>query len=90
MKEERRASLLGQAKGGHSGLLPRKTMCPHPEGFDEELYDSTSQDGVADQTGGVCAGSQVVGLLILMSFSGPFNLVSGGWSPNLDELLWSL
>ena len=27
----------------------------------------------------MCAGSQVVGLLILMSFSGPFNLASGGF-----------
>lgn len=24
-------------KGGHSGLLPWKTVCPNPGGFDEEL-----------------------------------------------------
>ena len=24
-------------EGGHSGLLPSKSMCPHPGGFDEEL-----------------------------------------------------
>ena len=32
--------------------------------------------GAADKIR-VCAGSQVLGLLILMSFSGPFNLASG-------------
>ena len=30
-------------KGGHSRPLPRKTMCSHPGGFDEEFYDNTSQ-----------------------------------------------
>ena len=30
-------------KGGHSGLLPRKVMCPNPGGFYEEIYDNTSQ-----------------------------------------------
>ena len=33
---------------------------------------------VADKIG-VCAGSQLISLLILMSFSGPFNLASGGF-----------
>ena len=30
-------------KGGYSGLLPRKSMCPNPGGFDEEFYDNSSQ-----------------------------------------------
>ena len=34
--------------------------------------------GVADKIR-VCAGSQVIHLLILMSFSGPFHLASGGF-----------
>ena len=25
-----------------NGLLPQKTMCPNPGGFDEEFYDNTS------------------------------------------------
>ena len=43
-------------KGGQSGLLPSKTLCPNPGEFDEEFY---GKGGVADQIR-VCAGYQVV------------------------------
>ena len=64
-------------KGGHSGLLPQKAMCPNPRGFDEGFYNSGSRVGSLTRLG--C----VQGLH-------SFNLISGGRTPNLDELLWSL
>ena len=33
-------------KGGHSGLLPSKTMCPNWEGFDEEFHSNRSRAGL--------------------------------------------
>ena len=65
-------------KGGHRGLLPQETKCPKPGGCDEEFYSNTSRVGLPRRIR-VCAGSQVVGLLILMSFSGPCNLALGGF-----------
>ena len=41
------------------------------------VYKKGSEWGADKKRG--CAGSQVVHLLILMSFSGPFNLASGGF-----------
>ena len=65
-------------KGGQGGLLPSKTMCPNLGGFDEEIYSNSSRVGLLTRLG--CEqGVQVVSLLILMSFSGPFNLASGGF-----------
>ena len=64
-------------KGGHSGLLPSKTVCPGPGGFDEEFYSNSSRMRSLTRLG--C----VQGLHFL-------NLVSGGWSPSLDEFLCSL
>ena len=46
-------------------------MCPNPEEFDELFYSSSSR--------AVLLTRLVSGLLILMSFSGPFNLASGGF-----------
>ena len=65
-------------KGGQNGLLHWKATCPNQGGFDEEFYSNSSRVEVADKIR-VCAGSQVVGLLILVSFSGPFNLASDGF-----------
>ena len=59
---------------GHSRLLPRKTVCPNPGEFGEEFYSNDSRVGLLTRLG-----SQVVGLRILRSFSGPFNLASGGF-----------
>ena len=37
MGEAEKVSFIAlPGKGGHSGLLPLKTMCPHPGGFDKE------------------------------------------------------
>ena len=38
-------------KGGHSGLLPLKTGCPHPGGFDEGFYSSGSRVGLLIRLG---------------------------------------
>ena len=42
-------------KGGHSGLLLSKNMCPDPGGFGEEFYSNSSEGGIADEIR-VCAG----------------------------------
>ena len=73
-------------KGGHSGLVPLKTACPIPGGFGEEFYSSGTRVGLLIRLGcvqGLHSFNLVSGdLLILMSFSGSFNLASGG-------LLWN-
>ena len=46
-------------------------MCPNPEEFDELFYSSSSRIVLLTRL--------VSGLLILMSFSGPFNLAPGGF-----------
>ena len=33
-------------KGGHSGLVPLKTVCPNPGGFGEEFYSKGSRAGL--------------------------------------------
>ena len=42
-------------KGGHSGLLPSKTVCPNLGGFGEEFYSSGSRVGLLIRIR-VCAG----------------------------------
>ena len=82
---EKNSFIALPSKGGPSGLLPSKTMCPNLGGFDEEFYSNSSRVGLLTGfgcvqdlwcfnlvSGGLC-------LLILMSFSGPFNLASGGF-----------
>ena len=49
VKQKRIALLLCQAKGRR--LLPRKTMCPNPGGFDEEFYNNTSRVGLLIRLG---------------------------------------
>ena len=72
-------------KGAHSGLWPRKTVCPNPRGFDEGFYNSGSKAGKSLTRSGCEQGLHFLNLisggrlLILISFSGPFNLASGGF-----------
>ena len=73
-RKKKIALSLCQAKGGHSGLLPLKTVCTYPDGFFEEFYSNSSRVGLLIRLG--C----VQGLH-------SFNLVSGHL---LDELLWFL
>ena len=61
-------------KGRHTQLLPWKTMCPNLGGFDERFYNSDSKIGSLTR-------------LWCEQCLHSLNLVSGGWSPNLDELL---
>ena len=68
---EKNSSIALPGKGGHTGLLPSKTICPNPGGCDEEFYSNSSRVRLLTRLG--C----VQGLLILMTFSGPFNLASG-------------
>ena len=35
---EKNSFIALPVNGGHSGLLPSKTMCPHPGEFAEEFY----------------------------------------------------
>ena len=59
-------------------------MCPNPGGFDEGFYNNGSKMGSLTRLGGekdfhslnLLSGGV---LLILMSFSGSFNLASGGF-----------
>ena len=63
-------------KGGYSRLLPQKTMCPKPGGFDEKFYSNSSGGRLLTRLG--C----VKGLHSL-------HLISGARSPNLEHF-WSL
>ena len=56
-------------KAVHRGILLRNLMCSNSAEFGEEFYGKGSRGDLLIR---VCAGSPVVGLLILMSFSGPF------------------
>ena len=38
-------------KGEHTGLLPRKTMCPNPRGSDEGFYNKGSKVGLLTRRG---------------------------------------
>ena len=35
---EKNSFISVSSKGGHSGLVPLKTVCPNPEGFGEEFF----------------------------------------------------
>ena len=69
---EKNSFIVLPGKGGHSRLMPLKTVCPNPGGFGVEFYRSSSR----------------VELLIRIRVcAGPAVLSSGlRWSP--DELLW--
>ena len=73
-------------KGGRSGLLPSKTVCPNPGGFGEEFYSNRSRVGLLIRLGCVQGlhSFNLVSGNILMSFSGSFNLASGGLLKNAD------
>ena len=65
-------------------LLPQKIMCVKPRILYEGFYDGGSKMGSLTRTG--CKQGFLLldlipgeGLLILMSFSGPFNLASVGF-----------
>ena len=71
-------------KGGHSGLVTLKTVCPNLGGFGEEFYSNGSRAGLLIRLGcvqGLHSFNLASGHL-LMSFSVSFNLASGG-------LLWN-
>ena len=74
---EKNSFIAWPGKGGIWGFLPSKTMCLNPGEFGEEVDGNSSRVGFPTRSG--C----VQGLHSL-------HLVSGGWSPNLDELLWPL
>ena len=43
---EKNSFIALTGKGGHSRLLPLKTVCPKPGGFGEEFYSSSSGMGL--------------------------------------------
>ena len=43
---EKNSFIALPGKGGHSGLMPLKTMCPNPGGFGEEFDSSGSRAGL--------------------------------------------
>ena len=60
-------------------LLPQKTMSLNSSELDEGFYNSGSKVGSLARLGceqGLYSLSLIAGLLILMNFSGPFNLAS--------------
>ena len=71
---EKNSFIVLPGKGGHSGLLPSKTMCPKPGRFDEEFYSNSSRAGLLTR-------------LRCVQGLHSFNLISGKL---LDELLWFL
>ena len=71
---EKNSFIALPGKGGHSRLLPSKTMCPNPGEFGEEFYGNGSRVGMLIRS------RCVQGLH-------SFNLISGNL---LDELLWFL
>ena len=63
-------------EGGHSGLLPLKTVCPNMGGFGEEFLEQWLKDGVADKIGSVQdlhPLNQASSALIFMNSSGSSN-----------------
>ena len=80
MKYKRIALLFNTLPGkeGRSWLLPRKTMCPNLERVVRSFITILPKAGLLTRLGCV-QGLRWLGLLILMSFSGPFNLASGGF-----------
>ena len=43
---EKKSFIALPGKGGHSGLVPSKTVCPNPGGFGEEFYSSGLRAGL--------------------------------------------
>ena len=43
---EKNSFIALPGKRGHSGLVPLKTVCPKPGGFDEEFYNNSSRVGL--------------------------------------------
>ena len=77
---EKNSFIALPGKGGHSRLLPWKTMCPRLRGFGEEFYSNHSRVGLLVRSesvqGPLSFSLTSGGLLILMSF---FNLTSDGF-----------
>ena len=62
---EKKSFIALPGRGGHSRLMPSKTVCPNPGGFGEEFYSNGSRVGLLIRIR-VCAGPA------------SFNLASGG------------
>ena len=81
-KVEKNKFIVLPSKGGRSRLLLLKTMYPSLAGFDEEFYGRRSRVGLLTKLGymqGLHSFTLIQNLLILRSFSSPFNLASGGF-----------
>ena len=52
---EKNSFIALPGKGGHSGLVPLKTVCPNLGGFGEEFYSNGSRAGLLIRIR-VCAG----------------------------------
>ena len=48
---EKNSFIALPGKGGHSRLLPSKTMCPNPGEFGEEFYGNGSRVGLLIRLG---------------------------------------
>ena len=48
---EKESFIALPGKGGHSRLLPQKTLCPNPGGSDEEFYSNISRVGLLIRLG---------------------------------------
>lgn len=66
-KVEKNSLIALPGRGGHSRLLPTKTLCPNPAEFGEEFYGQWFKDGVADKIRGVY---QVILELLWILYSG--------------------
>ena len=56
---EKNSFIALPSNGGHSGLVPLKTLCPNPEGFGEEFYSKGSKAGLLVRIR-VCAGPSLL------------------------------
>ena len=81
---EKNSSIALPGKGGHSWLLPLKTVCPNLGGFGEDFYSNSSGVSLPIRLGCVqdLHSFNLVSGHLLMSFYGSFNLASAG-------LLWN-
>ena len=52
---EKNSFIALPGKGGHSGLVPSKIVCPNLEGFGKEFYSNGSRIGLLKRNR-VCAG----------------------------------
>ena len=105
---EKNSSVTSPGKGRHTRLLPWKTMCLNSREFGEGFYNRASKVGFLTRLEweqGLHSRISGVTLLTLMSFSVPFNLVSGdfltapplnlpfgtqGRSWKLESCLWEM